>query len=334
MTDVVLAARDLRVAFRRGRDWAEVVRGIDLSVAAGETLAIVGKSGCGKSVTALSLVGLLPVTARIVAGSTELLGRPLSGLPEREARALRGNRISIIFQDPSSALNPVLTIGEHLNDAILAHRDIGRSAARAEASTLLAQVRLPAPAYMLDVYPHQLFGGMRQRVLIAMAIANQPDVLIADEPTTALDATVQHEIRLLLRDIQVRTGMAMLLITHDLELVAQWADRVLVMYAGTRVEERDASSIPHSLLHPYSRALVESRPQRRSANGHRQRLRELAGAPPELGAAHQGCAFASRCSEVRARCADDSPPVIELQDGAVACHVVAERRAETDGRVS
>lgn len=329
MTDIVLAARNLRVAFRHGEGWAEVVRGIDFSVAAGETLAIVGESGCGKSVTALSLVGLLPDTARIVAGGTELLGHSFSNLSERATRALRGNRISIVFQDPGSALNPVLTIGDHITDAILAHRDIGLAAARAEALVLLAQVRLPTPARMLDEYPHRLSGGMRQRVMIAMAIANQPDVLIADEPTTALDATVQHDILGLLRDIQGRTGMAIVLITHDLGIVAQWADRVLVMYAGNIVEERDASSIPHSLLHPYSRALIDARPQRRPANGDRQRLRELAGMPPVIGTDHRGCAFSSRCPVGRAYCADENPPVLELVDGAVACHAVAEHRAGT-----
>ena len=325
MTATVLSVRNLRVAFRHGSARAEVVRGLDLEVLAGETLAVVGESGCGKSISALSLIGLLPETAQIVAGRIELLGRSLSGLPEREVRALRGDRISMVFQDPSAALNPTLTVGDHLIDAILAHRAVGRAAARAEAATLLEQVRLPSSARMLDEYPHRLSGGMRQRVMIAMAIANQPDVLIADEPTTALDATVQHEILALLRDIQDRNRMAVVLITHDLGLVARWADRVLVMYAGEGVEARSASAIPHSLLHPYSRALVEARPLRRAERGRRQILRELAGAPPLPGEHGRGCSFAPRFPLVRERCERESPQMLVAADGHVACHAVAER---------
>ncbi|KAF1021729.1 MAG: Dipeptide transport ATP-binding protein DppD [Paracidovorax wautersii] len=318
---IVLAAQNLGIAFRRQGRWLEAVSGFDLTVRSGETVALVGESGCGKSITALALTGLLPDAARIISGRIELLGEPVSAHTETQWRGLRGRRIAMIFQDPMSALNPVLTVGEQLIEAILSHRTIGRAAARAEATLLLAQVQLPDPAARLDDYPHQLSGGMRQRVLIAMAISNRPEVLIADEPTTALDATVQAEILTLLREIQHQTRMALVLITHDLPLVARWADRAVVMYAGRKVEERDASALLQRPLHPYTQALIRARPERRPRHGARQRLTEIPGLVPALGAAGPGCAFAGRCSLAVAQCHLDRPAERVIDAGWVACHL-------------
>ncbi|TCQ99082.1 ABC transporter ATP-binding protein [Neorhizobium sp. JUb45] len=252
------------------------VEGLDLSVGRGETLAIVGESGSGKSATALALTGLLPPNAVVTRGEVGLMGERITNLPESAMRRIWGNRVGLIFQDPMSALNPVLTIGEQIQEAILAHRPMSRAAARAQAEALLAQVKLPDPAHRLDDYPHQLSGGMRQRVMIAIAISNHPDVLIADEPTTALDATVQMEILSLLKDIQAKSGMAIVLITHDLGVVARWADRVVVMYGGRKMEEGATASLLLNPSHPYTRALIAARPSRRPATGRRHRLSEIA----------------------------------------------------------
>lgn len=326
----VLAARGLSVALRNGGAWASgqsrvVVHSLDVSVSRGETLAIVGESGCGKTVTALALNGLLPPGAAITTGTVELHGQPVSGLPEGELRRLRGDRIGMIFQDPMTALNPVLTIGEQIEEAILAHRPIGRASARARAEELLVRVKLSHPRRRLGEYPHQLSGGMRQRVMIAIAISNEPDVLIADEPTTALDATVQAEILSLLADIQAASGMALVLITHDLGVVARWAQRVLVMYAGRKVEERPTVELLGKPLHPYTRALMRARPSRRPAHGRRHRLAEIPGTVPVVGAVQTGCAFRSRCESATGHC-DIALPVVrwvngnDKSKGAVACH--------------
>jgi peptide/nickel transport system ATP-binding protein len=325
---VVLATQNLSVAFRSQGRWLEAISGFDLTVRSGETVALVGESGCGKSITALALTGLLPDAARVVSGRIELLGEPVSSLSEAQWRTLRGNRIAMIFQDPMSALNPVLTVGEQLIEAILSHRAIGHAAARAEAALLLAQVQLPDPAARLDDYPHQLSGGMRQRVLIAIAISNRPEVLIADEPTTALDATVQAEILALLREIQHQTQMALVLITHDLSLVARWADKAVVMYAGRKAEERDANALLHRPLHPYTQALIRARPERRPRHGARQRLSEIPGLVPALGAAGPGCAFAGRCPLGAAQCHVERPAERAIDGGLVACHLALRDQAE------
>ncbi|XAH22310.1 ABC transporter ATP-binding protein [Xylophilus sp. GW821-FHT01B05] len=325
---VVLAARDLSVAFRSQGRWLEAISGFNLTVRSGETVALVGESGCGKSITALALTGLLPDAARVVSGRIELLGKPVSTHTEAQWRRLRGNRIAMIFQDPMSALNPVLTVGEQLIEAILSHRAIGHAAARAEAALLLAQVRLPDPAARLDDYPHQLSGGMRQRVLIAIAISNRPEVLIADEPTTALDATVQAEILALLREIQHQTQMALVLITHDLPLVARWADRAVVMYAGRKAEESDAGALLQRPRHPYTQALIRARPERRPRDGARQRLTEIPGLVPALGTAGPGCAFAGRCPLAVPPCHLERPVERVIDGGRVACHLALRDQAQ------
>jgi peptide/nickel transport system ATP-binding protein len=324
----VLRAQDLTIEFRSRTPLGPhqhtliAVHSLNLSVHRGETVAIVGESGCGKSVTALALSGLLPLEARIASGHVELLGQRISALPESELRRLRGDRIGMIFQDPMAALNPVLTIGEQIEEAILAHQSIGRTAARAQAEDLLAQVRIPRPRQRLADYPHQLSGGMRQRVLIAMAISNRPALLIADEPTTALDATVQFEILSLLRDIQAESGMTLILITHDLGVVAHWAERVVVMYAGRKVEERTTERLLKQPLHPYTHALIRARPSRRPDYGPRHRLAEIPGMVPTMGAPRSGCAFSDRCVLAIERCRVEPPEPrsISSETGFVACH--------------
>lgn len=324
---LVLEAKGLSIALRQRRwfgyrDERPIVHRLDLSVNRGETLAIVGESGCGKTMTALALSGLLPPGVEIVSGSIELMGERISGLSEAKMRGVRGSRIGVVFQDPMTALNPVITIGEQIEEAILAHQPIGGTAARARSVELLNQVRLPQPHQRLKDYPHQLSGGMRQRVMIAMAICNEPDVLIADEPTTALDATVQVEVMSLLREIQKKSGMALILITHDLGVVSRWAERVVVMYAGKKVEERATTALLETPLHPYSRALIRARPRRRPAQGRRHRLVEIPGSISVSDIGRFGCAFCTRC-EVATEFCRTAPPILrtlEMQTGWVACH--------------
>jgi peptide/nickel transport system ATP-binding protein len=315
----VLSVRDLKVGVRSARGEVDAVRGLDLDVARGETLALVGESGCGKSLTALALAGLLPDGARIRSGRIVLGGVSIEGLPERRLRRLRGQRVGMVFQDPMAALNPVLTIGEQIVEAIRAHRSVSRAQARSEAESLLARVRLREGAQLLQAFPHQLSGGMRQRILIAIAIANRPDVLIADEPTTALDATVQAEILALLDELRRDSGMALVLITHDLGLVSRWADRVAVMYAGRAVETRSAATLADA-AHPYTRALLAARPRRRPLRGPRPRLAEITGRVPLPGEVISGCAFADRCAAMTALCRRQAPETQRLGDAGVACH--------------
>ncbi|MDM0078119.1 ABC transporter ATP-binding protein [Variovorax sp. J2P1-59] len=300
------------------------VRGLDLEVAQGETLAIVGESGCGKSLTALALAGLLPDGVHLASGRIELLGEDVTKLAESAWRARRGRHIAMVFQDPMAALNPVLPIGEQIVEAILAHRPVGRPRARDEALALLARVSLPDPMHAFAAYPHQLSGGMRQRVLIAVAIANQPNLLIADEPTTSLDATVQGEIFALLRNLQRDSGMALVIVTHDLNLVARWANRVIVMYAGRAVEVGRADTLLDASVHPYTQALMAARPHRRASEGARRRLAEIPGRVPAPGEAGAGCAFAGRCGLASAHCRSVVPVEQCLPHGAVWCHAVGD----------
>jgi peptide/nickel transport system ATP-binding protein len=234
----------------------------------------------------------------------------------------------MVFQDPMSALNPVHTVGDQIVEAILAHRPVGARRAREEALALLAKVKLPRPAQTFAAYPHQLSGGMRQRALIAIAIANQPEVLIADEPTTALDATVQAEILALLQELRSESGMALVIITHDLDLVSRWADRVTVMYAGRAVEAGRAAALLEAPRHPYTRALMAARPRRRDAAGPRRRLAESPGRVPPPGEIGPGCAFAGRCGLKTAHCDAVSPEGLALAHGAVWCHAVQDGRQE------
>jgi peptide/nickel transport system ATP-binding protein len=295
------------------------VDGLSFHVMRGEVLAIVGESGCGKSVTSLSIMRLIASPpGRTVRGRVLFEGRDLLELPEPEMRKIRGNAISMIFQEPMTSLNPVLTIGRQVAEALVLHRGMSREQALARSIELLKEVRIPAPERRAMQYPHQLSGGMRQRVMIAMALACKPRLLIADEPTTALDVTIQAQILDLMRELKQKTGAAIVLITHDLGVVAEMAERVVVMYAGRKVEEASVADLFARPRHPYTRGLLDSIPKLSavedanvSSSRRRKRLAEIAGTVPSLSEPIVGCAFAPRCGFATARCRIESPPLEE-----------------------
>lgn len=295
MTDALLSVGDLRTWFYTDQGIAKAVDGVSFEVRAGETLGIVGESGCGKTVTSLSILGLLPQPpAKIEDGSSiRFNGQELLGLGERQMRALRGNEIAMIFQEPMSSLNPVYTVGNQISEALRLHRGMDRKAARKESVRLLGEVGIANPEHRVDEYPHQLSGGMRQRVMIAMALSCEPKLLIADEPTTALDVTIQAQILELLAELRGRHSMAVLLITHDLGVVAEVCDRVVVMYAGQVVESGSVYEIFADPRHPYTRGLLASLP---SVDNPGQRLVSIPGTVPNPTAWPVGCRFADRCS--------------------------------------
>jgi peptide/nickel transport system ATP-binding protein len=313
-----------------------VVDRLSFSVAAGETLAVVGESGCGKSITALALMRLVAPPGR-VEGNVRLDGLNLTGLSERQMRAVRGDRIGIVFQDPMSALNPVLTVGEQIIEAIRAHGEASAGSARARARELLDLVHIPDARRRLDDYPHRFSGGMRQRVAIAIAIASNPALLIADEPTTALDVTIQAQILSLLGDLQRELGMALILITHDLGVVAETADRVLVMYAGRKVEEQGVEGLFGNPLHPYTQRLMGAKPRLEIGEvSAPPRLQEIPGLVPMPGAIPPGCAFAPRCTLADADCTRAVPELRRLAAASVACRKAEPspvRRARAEERV-
>ncbi|WP_127088619.1 ABC transporter ATP-binding protein [Aquabacter cavernae] len=316
MSDPVLAVERLNISFHTRRGVLRAVRDLSFHVERGETLAIVGESGCGKSITALSLLGLVPEPGRVEGDAVRLEGRNLLALPEAKLRRLRGARIAMIFQEPMTALNPVLTVGEQIMEAILEHEKVSRAAARDRALALLERVRIPDAKRRFSDYPHRLSGGMRQRVVIAMALALSPAVLVADEPTTALDVTIQAQILELIDELKRENGTAVVLITHDLGVVAEHSDRVLVMYAGRKVEARATADLFARPLHPYTRGLIAARPQ---PGGGRARLAEIPGTVPSLFAMPAGCAFAPRCAVAEPACGVAVPPLMPAEDGAVAC---------------
>jgi peptide/nickel transport system ATP-binding protein len=298
------------------------VNDVSFTVDAGETVAIVGESGCGKSVSALSILRLIAAPAgRIVGGSIRFDGRDLLTLSEPKMRDIRGNRISMIFQEPMTSLNPALTIGRQIAEALVLHRGLARSAAHARAIEMLALVNIPAPSVRIAAYPHQLSGGMRQRVMIAMALACKPKLLIADEPTTALDVTVQAQILDLMRGLKRTTGAAVLLITHDLGVVAEMAQRVVVMYAGRKIEEAPVAALFAHARHPYTQGLLQSIPRLGAASaGGRRRLAEIPGVVPSMREEIVGCVFAPRCAHATARCRREYPPLERKAEGhSVAC---------------
>jgi peptide/nickel transport system ATP-binding protein len=310
------------------------VDGVSFSVAPGETLAVVGESGCGKSVTSLSVLRLIASPpGRIVEGSIRFQGQDLLELSERRMRDIRGNEISMIFQEPMTSLNPVLRIGSQITETLTLHRGLSKEAAVARAIEVLRLVGIPEPASRLDQYPHEFSGGMRQRVMIAMALACDPKLLIADEPTTALDVTVQAQILDLMRQLKARTGTAIILITHSLGVVAEMAQRVVVMYGGRKVEEAPVAALFARPRHPYTRALLGCVPRLRSSlcgNG-KARLAEIEGVVPSLKEAIPGCIFAPRCAHASAQCRQSYPPLEEKAAGHwVACwkaDELAERRS-------
>ncbi|TAJ87793.1 MAG: ABC transporter ATP-binding protein [Reyranella sp.] len=316
----LLEVSDLGTWFYTRQGIVKAVDGVDFEVAAGETLAIVGESGCGKSMTALSLMRLIPdPPGRIVSGSIRLAGRDLLKISEEEMRDVRGNEISMIFQEPMTSLNPVMTIGKQISEALILHRDMDRKAAMKRAIEMLDLVRIPEPAQRAKEYPHQLSGGMRQRAMIAMALACNPKVLIADEPTTALDVTIQAQILELIVELQREFSAAVILITHDLGVVAETAHRVIVMYAGRKVEEAAVGELFARPLHPYTVGLMNSIPRldlmRGQTDRSNERLQEIPGIVPPLFDLPPGCAFAPRCGRADDKCRSERPAYEEKQPG-------------------
>jgi oligopeptide/dipeptide ABC transporter ATP-binding protein len=311
----LLRVEGLRVEFATDGGAAVAVDGVDFTVARGETLGLVGESGCGKSVTALSIMRLVQPPGRIVSGAVHFEGRDLLRLPEREMRRVRGNDIAMVFQEPMTSLNPVFTAGSQIAEAIRLHQGLGRRPAWARAVEALRLVEIPDPERRVRSYPHQMSGGMRQRVMIAMAMSCAPKLLIADEPTTALDVTIQAQILDLLRGLRERTGMAMLLITHDLGIVAAQADHVAIMYAGRVVERAPVRAIFADPLHPYTQGLLASVP---GLEGRQRRLEAIPGIVPDPLHLPSGCRFRDRCPQAIDACATTDPVLEPKAPGHVA----------------
>ncbi len=324
--EVLLEVENLRTHFDTLNGPARSVDGVSYTVRAGQTLGVVGESGCGKSVTALSILRLLQTPPACIHGSVRLRGLELLTLPEAQMRQIRGNRISMIFQEPMTSLNPVLTIGRQIAETVRVHQGLGRAAALERATEMLRLVQIPEPARRVHEYPHQLSGGMRQRVMIALALACRPEVLIADEPTTALDVTIQAQILELIKGLQRELGMGVVMITHDLGVVAESCQRVVVMYAGRKVEEADVLELFDRPLHPYTRALMASMP---ALNSHSARLTEIPGLVPSPLQTRRGCAFAPRCPHANDRCRVEDPTLTaQGGDHVVACFAVEEGRVD------
>ncbi|MEY4099819.1 MAG: hypothetical protein RL300_990 [Pseudomonadota bacterium] len=321
MTTPLLDIRDLQTHFFTQDGVTRAVDGVSLSVMPGETLGVVGESGCGKSVTALSVLRLLPEKlARVVGGSIEFEGVDLLKLDEKSMREMRGSRIAMVFQEPMTSLNPVLTVGYQIAETIRIHEKVSASEARARAAEMLRLVKIPDAERRLDSYPHQFSGGMRQRVMIAMALACRPKLLLADEPTTALDVTIQAQILKLMVELKEKTGAAIVLITHDLGVVAETCERVAVMYAGRKVEEAPVEVLFDAPAHPYTRGLMASKP-RHGETVAGTRLTELPGLVPSLREPIVGCAFAPRCSFATDRCRSETPVLRTVGTRHVtACH--------------
>jgi peptide/nickel transport system ATP-binding protein len=319
----LLEVKDLRVAFEgdRGR-LTHAVSGTSFALQRGRTLGIVGESGCGKSVTALAIMRLLTAPGTRISGSIRFEGRELRELPERQMRDLRGNRLAMIFQEPMTSLNPSFTVGDQVAEALVRHRGLAAPAAQRAAIEMLARVKIPSPAVRADEYPHKLSGGMRQRVMIAMALACSPALLIADEPTTALDVTIQAQILDLIRNLREESGAAIILITHDLGIVAEVAERVMVMYAGRKVEEAPVRELYRSPRHPYTQGLFGAVPKLGSSlSGEVSKLAEIPGVVPNLKQRIDGCVFASRCASATDLCRQIAPALETKAPGHIAaCH--------------
>ncbi|AYN94771.1 ABC transporter ATP-binding protein [Pseudomonas sp. LTJR-52] len=309
----VLSIRNLTVRFKGAA--ANVVDGLSFDIAPGRTLAIVGESGCGKSVTSMALMGLLPDSAQVHADTSTFLGEPLLAMTEQRRLDVRGNRLAMIFQEPMTSLNPAFTIGDQITESVARHQNLSPQQARRRALEMLEKVRIPAAAQRLEAFPHELSGGMRQRAMIAMALANDPALIIADEPTTALDVTIQAQILSLIANLQAETGTAMMLITHDLGVVAEVADDVAVMYAGQVVESGPVTALFDDPQHPYTIGLMGSMP---SMGPREDRLATIAGRVPTPAEMPSGCRFASRCPFVIQACRADRPPLREITPGHLA----------------
>ncbi len=329
----LLRVSGLKTYFHMHDHVVRAVDGVDFSLKTGETLGIVGESGCGKSVTSLSLMRLVPEPpGRIEGGSVVFQGRELLRLPEREMRSIRGNRISMIFQEPMTSLNPVFSIGFQLSEVLMLHKGLSRADALAESVRLIDSVGISDPAERVAEYPFQLSGGLRQRVMIAMAMACEPAVMIADEPTTALDVTIQAQILRLMRDLKEQHDTSILFITHDLAVIAGFTDRVMVMYAGVAVESAPVREIFKQPLHPYTKGLLSSVPVlgegKRAADGSRRMLRTIEGTLPDPRNFPEGCRFSPRCPQAMERCTRDEPALVEIESGRqVRCFLHSDAAA-------
>jgi len=336
-SDVALEVDGLTTWFYTRRGIVKAVDNVSFHVRRGETLAIVGESGCGKSITALSVIRLIPTPpGRIVSGSVKLNGVDLVQLDEAAMRDVRGNQISMIFQEPMTSLNPVMTVGRQVSEALRLHQNLSKADAMARAIEMLNKVKIPEAEQRAKEYPHQLSGGMRQRVMIAMALACNPEVLIADEPTTALDVTIQAQILQLIVELQRDLGAAVMLITHDLGVVAETAQRVVVMYAGRKVEEAEVADLFKQPLHPYTRGLMGSIPRLGLMRGEEtetgERLQEIVGTVPPLNDLPPGCHFAPRCPLADDRCRAEYPPYVEhVPSHWAACWHAGETKGESRG---
>ncbi|AMV09807.1 peptide ABC transporter ATP-binding protein [Geobacillus thermoleovorans] len=331
---VLLEVHGLRTSFFTDDGEIPAVDGVDFSIREGEVLGIVGESGCGKSVTSLSIMGLLPKgIGKVVGGEIWFKGENLIEASERRMKQIRGNEIAMIFQEPMTSLNPLFTIGNQLVEAIRIHTKIGKKEARARAAEMLKLVGLPRAEQMLDEYPHQLSGGMRQRVMIAMAMVCRPALLIADEPTTALDVTIQAQILALMKELNQTFGTAVMMITHDLGVVAELCDRVIVMYAGQIVEEGSVRDIFRNPKHPYTAGLIRSIPDIR---GKKERLYSIPGQVPKPGTVRCGCRFAARCEWVVDRCRHEDPLLYETseQGHRARCFLALEKEGLVDERAA
>ena len=318
MSAALLEVDGLRVEFPTRRGTLVAVDGVSFSIARGEVLGMVGESGAGKSLTGNAIIGLLEPPGRIAAGSVRLAGERIDGLPPDQIRRIRGRRIGAIFQDPLTSLNPLYTVGEQLVETILTHLDIGARAARRRALELLGEVGIPAPAERIDHYPHQFSGGMRQRVVIALALSAEPELIVADEPTTALDVSIQAQIIGLLRRLGAERGASVLLITHDMGVIAETADRVAVMYAGRIAEIGPVRRVLESPLHPYTEGLMAAIP---AVGRNVDSLAQIDGAMPRLHEIPAGCAFHPRCPRAVAGCDRDRPGLAPVGGSAVACRL-------------
>ena len=314
----LLEVQDLRVEFPTRRGTLVAVDGVSFAIAPGEVLGVVGESGAGKSLTGMAIIGLLEPPGRIAAGEIRLEGERIDNLPAERMRKIRGRRIGAIFQDPLTSLNPLYTVGDQLVETILTHLDVSRNDARSRALKLLAEVGIPAPEARLDHYPHQFSGGMRQRVVIALALCANPQLIIADEPTTALDVSIQAQIIALLKRLARDHGTAVMLITHDMGVIAETADRVAVMYAGRLAELGPVREVIHQPRHPYTDGLMGSIPKIGAVKRH-GRLVQIDGAMPRLNAIPPGCAFNPRCPKRFARCFTERPEPLPVGNALAAC---------------
>jgi peptide/nickel transport system ATP-binding protein len=330
MGEPVLEVLDLVTEFRTDQGVARAVDGVSFSIPARSTLGVVGESGSGKSVTALSIMRLIAAPGTIARGSVRYAGKDLLKLPAEEMRKIRGNRIAMIFQEPMTSLNPVFTVGDQVAEAVQLHQRKTKAEARIVAIEMFRLVGIPSPEERIDNYPHQLSGGMRQRVMIAMALACKPDLLIADEPTTALDVTIQAQILDLLRSLQRELGMSILLITHDLGVVAETCDEVVVMYAGRVVERSTTEILFAAPRHHYTAGLLRSVPSYGAGSevARHDRLVEIKGMVPSLFALPKGCKFADRCPAVEDLCRQEEPPLVQLGASYVRCHFPLDPPAE------